>query len=134
MTQFETSIPLPGPRSVAGEPIATPAVRLGAYALELVLVICTLFIGWIIWSLVVWGKGTTPGHQIVRLYIVDAKSGRTATWGHMALREFVIKGIVGSIASSISFGIYFLVDSLFVVREDRKTLHDLMVSTQVVQR
>ena len=134
MTQFEPNLPLPGPRSVTGEPIATPAVRLGAYALDIVLVIFTLIIGWIIWSLVVWGKGTTPGHQIVRLYIVDAKSGRTATWGHMALREFVIKGIVGSIASSITFGIYFVVDSLFVVREDRKTLHDLMVSTQVVQR
>ena len=134
MTQLEPNSPLPGPRSVAGEPIATPAVRLGAYALDLVLVIFTLIIGWIVWSLVVWGRGTTPGHQIVRLYVVDAKTGRTASWGHMALREFVMKGIVGSIASSITFGIYFVVDSLFVVRDDRKTLHDLMVSTQVVQR
>ncbi len=122
------------PQSVAGEPIATPAVRLGAYALETLLVFCTLFIGWLIWSLVVWGKGTTPGHQIVRLYIVDAKTGRTATWGHVALREVVIKGIVGGLASAITFGVYFIVDSLFVVRPDRKTLHDLISSTQVVQR
>ena len=131
--QFSQSVP--GlPTSVAGEKLATPAVRLGAYALELVFLIFTLFIGWAIWSLVAWGKGTTPGHQILRLYIVDAKSGRTATWGHMALREFVIKGILGSIASSITFGVYFIVDSLFVVRDDRKTLHDLISSTQVVQR
>jgi uncharacterized RDD family membrane protein YckC len=52
----------------------------------------------------------------------------------MALREIVIKGIVGSIASSLTFGIYFVVDSLFIVRDDRKTLHDLISSTQVVQR
>jgi len=104
-SNFQYSQPVPsGPMSAAGERLATPAVRLGAYALELVFLVLTLFIGWAIW------------------------------WGHMALREFVIKGIVGSIASSITFGIYFIVDSLFVVRDDRKTLHDLISSTQVVQR
>ena len=115
-------------------PIATPAVRLGAFFLEILFVVVTLGIGWIIWSLIVWGKGTTPGHQVLRLYVVDAKSGKTATWGHMALREFVMKGLVGGIASSVTFGIYWVVDSLFVVRDDRKTLHDLMSSTSVVQR
>ena len=115
-------------------PIATPAVRLGAFFLEILFVVVTLGIGWIIWSLIVWGKGTTPGHQVLRLYVVDAKSGKTATWGHMALREFVMKGIVGGIASSVTFGIYWVVDSLFVVRDDRKTLHDLMSSTSIVQR
>jgi len=125
---------LAGTQSAGGEPIATPAVRLGSYLLELLLVIVTLAIGWIIWSLIVWSKGTTPGHQVLRLYIVDEKSGKTATWGHMALREFVMKGIVGSAASTVTFGIYFIVDSLFVVRSDRRTLHDLLSSTQVVQR
>ena len=120
--------------SALGEPIATPGVRLGSFLLEFLLAVVTLGIGWTIWSLVVWGRGTTPGHQVLRLYIVDAKSGRTATWGHMALREFVMKGLVGGIASSITFGVYFIVDSLFVVRDDRKTLHDLMSSTSVVQR
>ena len=131
--QFSPVVPS-GPVSAAGERLATPAVRLGAYFLEAVFLVFTLVIGWAIWALIVWGKGTTPGHQVLRLYIVDAKSGRTATWGHMALREFVIKGIVGSIASSITFGVYFVVDSLFIVRDDRKTLHDLISSTQVVQR
>ena len=135
MTEQEMApVPVPQRVSVAGEPLATPAVRLGSYMLELLLAIVTLGIGWIIWSLIVWGKGTTPGHQIVRLYIVDSKTGKTATWGHMALREFVMKGIVGSIASILTFSVYFIVDSLFVVREDRKTLHDLMSSTSVVQR
>jgi len=121
-------------QSASGEPIATPAVRLGSYLLDFLLLIVTLAIGWIIWSLIVWSKGTTPGHQVLRLYIVDEKSGKTATWGHMALRELVMKGIVGSAAATITFGIYFIVDSLFVVRSDRKTLHDLLSSTQVVQR
>jgi len=123
-----------GAQSANGEPLATPAVRLGGYLLEFLLLVVTLVIGWIIWSLIVWSKGTTPGHQVLRLYIVDEKTGKTATWGHMALREFVMKGIVGSVASTLSFGIYFVVDSLFIVRPDRRTLHDLMSSTQVVQR
>jgi uncharacterized RDD family membrane protein YckC len=121
-------------QSANGEPIATPAVRLGAYLLEILLVVVTLAIGWIIWTLIVWSKGTTPGHQVLRLYVVDEKTGKTATWGHMALREFVMKGIVGSVATAMTFGIYFVVDSLFIVRPDRRTLHDLISSTQVVQR
>ena len=133
--QFNTSFsPVSFQQSAAGEPLATPAVRLGSFALEIVFAVLTLGIGWLIWSLIVWGKGTTPGHQILRLYIVDAKTGRTASWGHTALREFVIKGLVGGLASSIALGAYFIVDSLFVLREDRKTIHDLITSTQVVQR
>ena len=116
------------------EQLASPGVRLGAYCLEMLLIVVTLVIGWFIWSLIVWGKGTTPGHQILRLYVIDFKSGKTATWGHMALREFVMKGIVGGVATSITFGIYWIVDSLFVVREDRRTLHDLISSTAVIQR
>lgn len=137
MTDTEL-VPNPASRkngvSASGEPLATPAVRLGAYLLEALFAVITLGIGWIVWSLIVWGKGTTPGHQVVRLYIVDSKTGKTATWGHVALREFVMKGIVGSVASLLTFGIYFIVDSLFIVRDDRKTLHDLMSSTDVVQR
>ena len=114
--------------------IATPGIRLGAHLLELLLAIVTLGIGWLIWSLIVWDKGTTPGHQVLRLYVVDTKSGRTCTWGQMALREFVFKGLVGGTASLLTAGIYWVVDSLFIVREDRKTIHDLMANTIVVQR
>ena len=116
------------------ETIASPAVRLGAFVLECLLVVVTLGIGWIIWSLIVWDRGTTPGHQVLRLYVVDGRSGKTCTWGQMALREFVFKGLVGGIASSITFGVYFVVDSLFIVRSDNKTLHDMMANTRVVRR
>lgn len=120
--------------SAAGEPLATPAVRLGSYLLEILFILVTFGVGWIVWSLIVWGKGTTPGHQVLRLYIVDEKSGKTATWGHTALREFVMKGLVGLFISGITFGIYWIVDSLLVVRPDRKTIHDMLSSTVVVQR
>ena len=121
-------------RSAAGEPLATPAVRLGSYLLEILFLFVTLFIGWIIWALIVWGKGTTPGHQVLRLYIVEEQTGKTAGWGRMALREFVMKGLVGSFLATITLGIYWIVDSLFVIRDDRRTIHDMLSSTVVVQR
>ena len=115
-----------------GRNLVTPGARLGAHVLEILLAIVTLGIGWLIWSLIVWDKGTTPGHQVLKQYVIDAKTGRTCTWGQMALREIVFKGIVGGICSLLSFGIYFVVDSLFVVRQDRKAIHDMMANTLVV--
>jgi hypothetical protein len=72
------------------EPKASPQHRLGAYALDVALLLCTCFIGWIIWSLVIWGQGLTPGKQILRLRVVSSMTGQTASWGHMAIRQFLI--------------------------------------------
>lgn len=121
-------------RSPKGEALASPGKRLGSYLMEFLLLIVTLGIGWIIWSLIVWGKGTTPGHQVLGVYFVNENNGETASWGRTALREFVMKGLVGSLLSALTLGIYFIVDSLFVVRSDRRTIHDMLSSTLVVQR
>lgn len=123
-----------GVRSPLSEALATPGARLGAYLLEFLFLIVTLVIGWIIWSLIAWGKGTRPGHQVLRLYFVSEKTGKTTTWGHTALREFVMKGLVGGFLTSITFGVYWIVHSLLVVRPDRRTIHDMLSSTLVVQR
>jgi hypothetical protein len=47
--QFTPDIPS-GPVSTAGERLATPAVRLGAYVLEFIFLVFTLFIGWAFWA------------------------------------------------------------------------------------
>jgi hypothetical protein len=54
-------------RSPLDEPLASPGARLGAYLLDLLFFLILFGIGWIIWSLVVWSKGTTPGHQVLHL-------------------------------------------------------------------
>jgi uncharacterized RDD family membrane protein YckC len=72
------------------QPKATPQHRLGAVALDVALLLCTCFIGWVIWSLVIWGQGLTPGKQILKLRVVSSITGQTATWGHMAIRQFLI--------------------------------------------
>lgn len=114
--------------------LASPGARLGSHLLEAVLVVVTLGIGWLIWSFVLWGKGTTPGHKILRQYVVSEKTGADFTWGQMFVRELLIKGILVPVLSALSFGIVYLVDSLMVTRDDRKTLHDRISGSIVVQR
>ena len=114
--------------------LATPGARLGSHLLEALLAIVTLGIGWLIWSFVLWGKGTTPGHKVLRQYVVNEKTGADFTWGQMFVRELLIKGILVPVLSALSFGIVYLVDSLMVTRDDRKTLHDRISGSIVVQR
>jgi uncharacterized RDD family membrane protein YckC len=67
--------------------------RLGGIALDLGLYmasVITLFLGYIIWSLVVWGQGLTPGKQILKMRVYSLDTGKPATWGHMAIRQFLI--------------------------------------------
>lgn len=72
------------------EPKASPQHRLGGIALDVALLLSTCYIGWIIWSLVIWGQGLTPGKQILKMRVVSSITGQTASWGHMAIRQFLI--------------------------------------------
>src|SRR5206468_6518647 len=46
-------------------PLASPGKRFGAYLLDLLLIIVTLVIGWLVWLFIDWGKGQTPGKQLL---------------------------------------------------------------------
>jgi len=69
---------------------ATPQHRLGAVVLDSVFCVLTFYIGYIVWALIVWGQGQTPGKQILKIRVYSADTGRAATWGHMAVRQFLI--------------------------------------------
>lgn len=109
--------------------------RLGAYALDGILCALTLGIGWMIWALVVWGNGQTPGKQIVKLRTYNAVTGQPASWGHMALREFLVPLTVGiaSIATSgIGWIAWIVIEIVFYFNKGQRTLRDLWVKTAVV--
>ena len=76
--------------SYSSLPKASPQHRLAGYALDLALMLSTCFIGWFIWSLVVWSQGLTPAKQILKMQVVSSITGKTASWGHMAIRQFLI--------------------------------------------
>ena len=76
--------------SYSSLPKASPQHRLAGYALDLALMLSTCFIGWFIWSLVVWSQGLTPAKQILKMEVVFSLTGKTASWGHMAIRQLLI--------------------------------------------
>jgi uncharacterized RDD family membrane protein YckC len=113
--------------------LASPQARLGAYLLDIGLAIVTLFIGWLIWSFFTWQTGQTPAKRILKQVVVSSKNGSPFTWTQMLLREAVVKAAAGGIASSASNGITWVIDSLFVFRDDRRTVHDMIVNSKVIQ-
>ncbi len=113
--------------------LASPQARLGAYLVDIGLAIVTLFIGWFIWSMSTWKTGQTPAKRLMKQVVVSTKTGEPFTWSQMLLREAVVKWAAGGIASGASNGITFVVDSLFIFRDDRITVHDLIVQSKVIQ-
>jgi uncharacterized RDD family membrane protein YckC len=69
---------------------ATIQHRLGGKAVDLALYFVTFGIGWLIWSLIVWGQGQTPGKQLLKMRVNDKTTGKPVKWGHMAIREFLL--------------------------------------------
>ncbi len=116
------------------EVLVSAGGRLGSHLLEVLLAVVTLGIGWLIWSFVLWGKGTTPGHKVLKQYIVDEKTGVTFGWGRMAVREFLIKGLLCGFLYAATLSVFYFVDSLMVVRDDRRSIHDRISGSLVVQR
>lgn len=112
-------------------PLSSRGYRLIAHLIEGFLIGLTLFIGWLIWSMFTWKEGTTPGHKVIGQKVIVYKTGQSATWGRMLLREVGAKLLL-AILSFFTFGIPIIVDNLFIFRKDRRTLHDLIAGTIVV--
>ena len=111
-----------------GVGLSNVGMRLGAFLLDVLLAIVTLFIGWLIWSLIIWGRGQTPGKQLLNMRVVKKDTGQAASWGTMFLREIPCKFIIGLVASITIFIVYLwpLWD------KENQELWDKMVDTVVV--
>lgn len=121
----------PGPAGIlvpAGTQVSSAGRRLGSYLLDGLLAVVTLAIGWLIWSLVVWGKGTTPGKSLLGMKVVRTDTGRLATWGQMCLRELVGKSLLGS----VTFGITTIVSCFMILGQSRQGVWDRIATTIVV--
>ena len=116
------------------EPLARPGARFGSYLLEGALAVLTLGVGWLIWSLIAWAKGTTPGHQILKQYVVNHKTGETFGWSRMLVREFLVKGLLCGLLYAVTVTVFFFIDSVLVFGDDRRSIHDRISGSVVVQR
>ncbi len=111
-----------------GVQLAGVGRRIGAYFLAIPLAIVTLGIGYVIWGLIVWGRGQTPALQVLGMRCWRPETGRVPTWWWMALRE-VIGSLAEGILSIISLLISFI---LMLTSKDRRCLHDIIAGTVVL--
>ncbi len=112
-----------------GTELATVGRRIGSWFLAIPLAIVTLGIGYVIWGLIVWGRGQTPTQQVLGMRTWYPETGRNATWWRMVLRE-VVGGIVTGILSIITELLSFI---LMVTGRERKCLADHIASTVVLR-
>jgi uncharacterized RDD family membrane protein YckC len=118
----------PGLGLPPGVELASRGRRVGAFFLAIPLSVVTLGIGYLIWGLVVWGKGTSPALQVLGMRCWKVDGRRPATWGTMALRD-IVGGIVQGILSIITELISFF---MFLSGDRRQTLPDKIGGTVVV--
>lgn len=110
---------------------ASPGRRLGAYVLDILLVIALIGIGYLIWFIFTAQDGQTPGKKLLKMYYIKSDGSR-AGGGYTWLREWVIKGLVTGLLNVVSFGFYSLVASLWCLWDkDRQCLWDKMAGTYV---
>ena len=114
-----------------GVKVAGLGRRVGAFFLDIVLILVTLIIGYIIWWLFTLRHGQTPGKQLLGIRVVRT-DGTPSRWGWTFIREFVIKGVVVGILDSVLV-VAGIVDLLWAFWDkDRQTLHDKIMKTVVV--
>ena len=101
-------------------PLASPGKRFATALLEGLLVVVTLYIGYLIWLLIAWGNGQTPGKSITKLKYVDVATGRVATWSKSAFRDFVVRGILFEIIAIITLSIGWFVGAFMTFDADKQ--------------
>jgi uncharacterized RDD family membrane protein YckC len=75
-------------------------------------------------------RSQTIGKFFVKTQIVDFETGEPAGFVKAGLLRLFVSGLISSIPCV--GGVYALVDHLFIFREDRRCIHDLIAGTNVV--
>ena len=106
---------------------ASPIRRLMADILDALLFLLTLIIGYLIWWLIVLGRGQTPGKQLLGIRAV-CRNGDPAGWGRTFVRE-IVKGVAHS------FIIGFFADAILLLMDDaeRRSISDRVADTVVIR-
>lgn len=109
-------------------PLTSAGRRFLAYLLDSLLALVTLYIGWLIWSIIIWKDGVSPAKQMMGMRCVSLETGRAADRGTMAVRELVGKWILGT----VTFGITTIVSCFMILGADRQGIWDKIAKTTVV--
>lgn len=125
--------PSPTPVMQTGAPLASLGKRFGGHMLDGLLMLVTLFVGWLIWSFVLYSQGQTPAKSLLKMRVAHRDTGAPLSWGQMFMREFVVKVVLLNAVSAFTLGIAGIVAPLFIFFGPlRQTLWDRALSTVVV--
>lgn len=113
--------------------LATPQSRLIALLIDALIFGFGFGVVWIIWFITLAEKGTTPGHHLMGQVIVDVDTGNPLGWKKMVVREVLLKGLLHWILGGFLFMTNYIVDGAFIFSSERRTLHDLLIGSQVIQ-
>ena len=76
-------------------------------------------------------QGQTLGKRLLGIRIVDAKTGRIPSLSRLILRRYGFVWMLNTVPGVR--GVAFPLDFIFIVRADRRALHDLVGGTLVVR-
>lgn len=132
---YPDSAPPPMPRAPdyglglpPGIELASVGRRIGAFFLRFLLFILTLGIGYIIWGIVTWTRGTTPALQVLgcKLWVPEQQQ-MPSFW------RSVLRNLVGGIVEGFAFPIIAIVSFvLFLANDQHRALHDMIGGTLVI--
>ena len=107
--------------------------NLAALGVVIVLTLLAFLVIFIIQMVLLATRGQTIGKIIMKIRIVDAQTGAHSGWARLILLRTIVNAIIISVLNILpgAGGAYFLVDSLFIFREDHRTIHDLFAGTRV---
>ena len=120
----------PSPTVSAAMQLAGSGSRIGAALLDSLLMIVTLFIGWLIWSIVLWKQSTSPAKKMLGMVVLDANTGAPASVKQMVMREVVGKWVVGSVTGVVTLASIVMLWAT----PRRQTVWDYIGTTTVVRR
>jgi RDD family len=72
---------------VREEPEASLGRRIGALALTVLLIVATLVVGWLVWSVVEWRQSRTPSYRLLGLRVVRQGDRQPIGLGRSFLRS-----------------------------------------------
>jgi uncharacterized RDD family membrane protein YckC len=110
-----------------------PGFFFGALAVVVILTLLAFLVIFIVQIVLLVTRGQTIGKIIMKIRIVDAVTGQHPGWARLILLRTIVNSVIISFLNILpgAGGAYFLVDSLFIFREDHRTIHDLIAGTRV---
>lgn len=137
-TPTKAALPLARYRDAAGQPLdgwtlASRWRRTAAWAIDLVLIVVTLGVGWLIWALKTWERGTTPGKQLLGLTVFATDTRSPADRRRMVLRSVIHRGWA-RLFGLATFGLGYVYVLGGAAGRTRRTLYDDWAQTVVLAR